>query len=457
MPDPIRQLSEFLAETGYTDLPEAVTAHARLVAADTVAVIAAGAAESEMRALTESMAVDGSCAANVLGSDKRAAPELAAFINATAGTFLELDEGNRFAGGHPAVHVVPAALALSEAGARTGKEFLLALVLGYEVAARVGIGTNLRPGLHPHGTWGTLGAAIAAASLGGASAKEFASILNVAAPLGVANSDHAMFEGATVRNTYAGLAVRNGMSAWSLVRSGFSGEHDGLGSVFGKVVSDSWQPSSLTDELGHRFEISRNYFKLHACCRWNHAALDVLAELRASHQFHAPLIDRIDVDTYAAAARLTDTKPRNTLAARFSLPFAVATALVNDDTGWQSFSWPALQNPAVTELATRVQVREDTQMTAMLPECRPARVTVWLRDGSCFEGYCETNRGDAEVPYSATDLEAKFTDLGQRVWPTATTRSLHRDLMALEDIDDMNDLDINDSTGLPTRTDRARD
>ena len=242
MGDPLHQLSEFLCRIRFEELPETVRLRSRQVIVDTLAVIAGGSAEPEVQALTKELLTASATGASVLGTGRRGEAGIAAFLNATAGTFLELDEGNRFAGGHPGIHVVPAALAFGEDRARPGSDILLAITLGYEVGARIGIGSKLRPYLHPHGTWGTVAAAVTVAKLAGASAPEIREVINVASPLGLANSDQTMLEGATVRNSFAGFSAQTGLMVWRLVRSGFSGERDGLATVWGKVLPRDRDP-----------------------------------------------------------------------------------------------------------------------------------------------------------------------------------------------------------------------
>ena len=161
-------LCRFLAGLCFEDLPKDVVRQAGLVVADTVAVIAAGSAEPEMAALTARLAGAPGPAA-VIGTGLRTEAGKAALLNGTAGTFLEMDEGNRFSRGHPAIHVLPAVLATAEAQGMSGRDTLLAFVLGYEVGARLGGAARLRPAMHPHGTWGTVAAA---AAIGRASCRE---------------------------------------------------------------------------------------------------------------------------------------------------------------------------------------------------------------------------------------------------------------------------------------------
>ena len=440
MDDPLHQLSEFLCGMRFEELPKTVRQRAIQVSADTLAAIAGGSAEPEMQALTDDLLRGSSDGASVVGTGRRGEAGIAAFLNGTAGTFLELDEGNQFARGHPGIHVVPAALACCETRASSGRDFLLAVTLGYEVGTRIAIGSALRPSIHPHGTWGTVAAAVTVAKLAGASAAQIREVINVASPLGLANSDQTMLEGGTVRNTFAGFSAQTGLMVWNLVCSGFSGEHDGLSTVWGKVLSDSWQPLALIDELGERWEITRNYFKHHACCRYNHAALDVLTKLHTEHKFTAEMVRSIEVQTYSLAARLCDQTPKNTLAAKFSLPFSIATTIVHGSSGMQSFTWDAICNNNVIDLAARVVVSEDPGMTAMLPARRPARLTITLNSNEKLVGYTETNRGDSGDPYQQHELTKKFFELTERVWPRDVAQSFFDGVMNLEDVADMNDL-----------------
>jgi 2-methylcitrate dehydratase PrpD len=162
-------LSGFAATLRFAQLPETVRAHTGWILADTAAAIAAGSAEPEVQALA---ALHGEPAAGsgatLVGLGRAASADAAALVNGTAGTFLEMDEGNRYSRGHPAVHVLPAALALAEQRGADADTFLAALVAGYEVGSRLGAAAQLRGAMHPHGTWGTIGAAAACARVLGA-------------------------------------------------------------------------------------------------------------------------------------------------------------------------------------------------------------------------------------------------------------------------------------------------
>ncbi len=433
-------LAEFVAGFRLDSLASSTVDQATYVVLDTIGAIAGGAAEPEMQALTAKLALAPAGEASVIGTDKRAVSAAAAFLNGTAGTFLEMDEGNRFAKGHPAIHVLPAVWALAEIKGLPGKAALEAIVVGYEVGARIGIAASLRPDMHPHGTWGTVGAAAAVAKLLGYDAAHVRETLNVASSLTLASSKRTMLEGGTVRNAYAGIANRMALMTIDLVEAGFVGERDGLSSVFGKVVSERFDTSRMIAGLGRDWQIEHNYFKLHSCCRYNHGALDALDDLLAREAIDPAAVERVDVASYLYAAELDDQAPRNTLAAKFSVPFAVATRLVRGSSAVENFTWDAVRDPRVLDLARRVFVVEDKAMTARLPQFRPARIDIRLRDGRILTESVEANRGDDQAPYSREDLTGKYFSLTGRMWSREHADQVRRRILALPDVADIRDV-----------------
>lgn len=188
--------------------------------------------------------------------------------------------------------------------------------------------------------------------------------------------------------------------------------------------------------------MDRNYFKLHACCRFNHAALDALMHIINidGDQIDVNNISQIDVSTYNLAAELNDPKPRNSLAARFSIPFAMATTLINGTSDIASFSGDALIHPATINLASCVRVNENPAMSAMLPDKRPAQVQITLSDGRKFSHEVETNRGDWQDPYSQEELQVKYLSLCERRWHSDHALEIYKDIMKIETASSLNGL-----------------
>src|SRR5512142_707017 len=154
----VTQLAEFACTATADTLSDIARERARWILADCIPVIAAGMQQPEMRAFVErKLAHAAAGSAWVIGTGRRADMLDAALLNGTAGTWLELDEGNLFAKGHPGIQVVPAAIAAAQEAGASGEGLLIAVALGYEVSSRVSRAARMKISVHPHGTWGTLG------------------------------------------------------------------------------------------------------------------------------------------------------------------------------------------------------------------------------------------------------------------------------------------------------------
>jgi 2-methylcitrate dehydratase PrpD len=118
----------------------------------------------------------------------------AAMLNGIAGAWLDFDEGNFLANGHPGIQVIPAALAVAQERGLSGREFLTAVALSYEVVARIGMATKIKLIINPHGTFGVVGAALATARLMGVAASEYRNLASLAASSCVATNRHTMLD-----------------------------------------------------------------------------------------------------------------------------------------------------------------------------------------------------------------------------------------------------------------------
>jgi 2-methylcitrate dehydratase PrpD len=375
----------------------------------------------------------------VIGAGRRAGALDAALLNGTAGTWLELDEGNLFAKGHPGIQVVPAAIATAQETGASGADLLAAVALGYEVSARISRAAETRLSIHPHGTYGVIGAAVAAARLRGFDATQMLELLNVSATMGMATSRQTLLDGATVRNIFTGHSGYMGLTAVRLVECGFTGEIDGVGNVYSKVLSDTFDRDKVVAGLGEEWLIAQSYFKLHPTGRYVHSAIDALEDLLArvpDGRLRAGDIERIEVRTYMLAAMLGEKRIVSSFGARFSVPFALASIVHHGRSGLASFDDAAVANAEVQALAQRVDLQEDKSHTARYPEETPCEVRIVMKDGATHSGHCTVMKGEPANPHRPQDLEGKFFDLGTPVWGAEVTRKLYEGMMAVETIPD---------------------
>ena len=198
--DYLDRLAEFVTSTRWVDLDSSTIDAAKKVVLDTLGAILLGSRMKENVTLAQ-LALDliGQGRSTLIGHRGRVQPVFAALVNATAGVAQEMDEGNRLGGGHPSIHVTPGAIAVGEELGKSGKEVLESIIVGYEVTSRIGTGTRVRPEVHSHGTWGTIGAAAATARLLGFDQAQTLQTMNLAMSMSPANTWTPCLEGATIR------------------------------------------------------------------------------------------------------------------------------------------------------------------------------------------------------------------------------------------------------------------
>lgn len=350
--------------------------HATLVIADTLAVMVSGAGRPEYQKLWDVKARMDGCdhrgrAQLATDSTRRVDPQLAAFVNGSAANVLDLNElvSGGGMGGHPAVHIVPAALAMAQTLGSSGAELIEAVIAGYEVDARLFDLLTFRSAVHPHGNIASIGAAVAVAKLCGSDAGTAAL---VASSLPLLSLWELSLEGATVHQSLTGFGASLGVTSCWLAQAGFAGSRRALTIAYTNIMGSIANPDALDGDLDpSSLAIEKNLIKVYSCCA---RAFPPIEAALAVEGMNAQSIESIVVDADPLVVKLTARgDPRNSLAARFSLEYAVATSLLHRSGGPEAFEL----DPAAVALArkVRVQVRDDFADGRGISH-RRARVTV---------------------------------------------------------------------------------
>jgi len=410
----IEELAAFVATTTWDDVPASVQAHTKLVLLDTLGVILAGAERPEVRELRERLGSGNGATIYARGFPSHD-PRTAALLNGIAGRSIELCEGLRLVSGQAAMQVLPGVLAVGEQAHSSGREVLTALLLGYEVAARLAGGFTSRPLAHQNGQVSLLAAAAAGARLRGLDANGVGRAMRIATTLLLTPSYTNAVAGATVLNVAGGMSGFAAALAPELALAGFEAQGDAVEQALGELVGSGFTTAGMLDELGSTWHITRNYFRLYACCNPIHPALDCLQRALAELRPSPDEIARIDFATYRFASVMRNPDPPNFFASKYSLPHAAATMVVRGDAGHAALGDTAVHDPAIVALRHRVTVSEDPAMSAMTPRLRPARVTVSLIDGRSATHVCDSHRGDFYQPFAAAELRDKFHELAGTV------------------------------------------
>ena len=423
----IEELARFAAETRLEDVPEPVRRHAKLVLLDTLGVILAGSVRPEVRALRDRLATSAGTGATVLAHGWPAHdPRSAALLNGIAGRAIELCEGLRLVSGQAGMQILPGVLAVAEHAGASGRELLAALLLGYDVAARLGMAFTPRPLAHQNGQVNLLAAAAAGARLRSLDARGVSLAMRIATTQLLTPSYTNAVAGATTLNVAGGMSGFVCALAPELALAGFEAQDDAVEEALGKLAGDGFKSEGLTDELGSRWEITRNYFRLYACCNPIHPALDCLKEALADLRPRADEVESIAFTTYRFASVMRNPDPPNYFASKYSLPHAAAVMVVRGGAGHGDIDDAALTDPVITALRHRVTVAEDPAMSALAPRLRPARVAVTLIDGRKSTRARDSHRGDFNDPFPEAELRNKFRELAGYVLAPATIAKVER-------------------------------
>ena len=401
------ELAHFVSGTESRDIPaSALDAAARCIL-DLLGAAAAGfdtTASLAMRNFSLSFFPPGP--ATLWFSDQKLSPAGAALANSAAASALDLDDGNRDAGGHPGAAVIPGGLAQAEALGKSGLDFLAAMALGYEVAVRVSAARDLSSlDTFSTGRWCGYGAVAAAGWLYGVSAREMAQAMAISglhAPLMSAAAYSR--QGSAVKEGIP-WATMTGLAALDLSRQGFSGPLDILDHP------DYFDREKILSGLGDTWAVERTYFKPYSCCRWSHAALDGLAALTSEHQLAAGDIESMTVQTFGRALRLkNETDPESLEGVQFSVPYCLALAAIRGPEALQPLTRDVLGLPDVAALAGRVRLELDREIEDAFPARAGARLILDTGRGR-FSRQVEYPYGDPANPMSQHDLETKFLSL----------------------------------------------
>ncbi|MDX1690690.1 MAG: MmgE/PrpD family protein [Acidimicrobiia bacterium] len=439
-----RSMIDFVMHARLDTVPDDVLADARRSLMDSIACQVAGAAVEPVRRLARAR-VGGS--SPVLGLPQRVPAPAAAFVGGVAATWHDLDSGHRHPsddppvpGGHTPVHVIPVLLALGEPRGMGGEAFFRAYLVTYEFGARLAVASALRDGLHTHGVHATVAAAAAAVLATGGDRDLLERAIDLGAGLNVMPSMRTPLEGGTVRNAFAGVGAMHGVLAERLARSGVTPEAASMTSVYRGIAAGGFDAEALVEGLGSHWETALGYYKVHACCRWNHPALDALEELRGRRDLDPDAIEDIRVRTFAFAAQMDDRDPSSDLGAKFSLPWSIASYLVLGSTGPVGYTVEALADDRIRRLARRVEVVEEPAYSAQLPARRPTTVEVRLADGELEAASVLGSLGDPGNRFPDERMDEKYLELVGDVVGADAARRSHEMLAAIETVGDIGSL-----------------
>ena len=428
-----RDLARWVLALKYEDIDADTEAYARELILDHLGTAARGGVVENMPSVDATLAAmgadSGSHLTAVVGK-RPARPEWAVFSNAIAAHSIELDDTHSASSLHPAVVVIPAALAAAELEGSSGTEFIAAVVAGYEVACRLGRALNPKDvyakGFHPTAIVGPFATAATVGKLIGLNEEQLAHAFGIAASESAGRTEF-LAEGAWTKRFHPGWASHAGYIAARLAQNGFTGPsqpfdgRDGLLRGYGSTE----YLARLTDNLGAPFELSATSVKPHACCRYNQGPIDLAVKLQREHGISVADIESIEVGVVTAAIGIVveprdrKIRPTNDVDAQFSLPYAVGLGIEKGQATLDEYAEPTMSDAGVLAVAERTVAVVRPEFDAKYPAIWPCDMKITTTDGRLLEASLEFAKGDPENRLSYDEMCAKFRSLAVSVFDDA--------------------------------------
>ena len=458
-PDVTGYAAGFIVKTRFSDLPGEVIDLAKKSILDGLGLALCGSVAKSgeiVRAYlnSEGLISNGSHAATVIGSSIKAPARFAAFANAIGIHADDYDDTqlavakDRVYGllTHPTAPVLPAALAAAEIRSMSGKELLLAYNVGVETECKIAEAINPRhyeDGFHSTGTIGALGAAAAVSKIYGF---DRARVLTA---LGIAASEAAGLRenfGTMTKPFHAGRAAESGIVAADFASLGWTAAEKILEAPRGffQAEGGGFDSSAIMNKLGRpwTFLSPGVSIKPFPSGSLTHPGMTEMLRLIRENRITADQVERVTVGAnHNFPNALIHHRPKDSLQAKFSMEFCMASLLLFGKAGLSEFTDAVVNRPAVQEMITRIDFGVDPAAEAAGYNKMTTIIGIKLKGGRTVSGRTEIAKGNPADPMSYDEVAAKFTDcVSFAKWPMGKAKQIVEMVRGLEYLDDVREL-----------------
>lgn len=423
--------ADFALRTGFQDIPEAAVERAQDLILDLLGVGAAAHAMPASRIGLETAvrlfsAGGGDTRARILFDNRTASLAGAAYAGATQIDSLDAHDGFSRAKGHAGCGLLPGVLAFGERSpALSGQDFLAAMVLGYEIACRAGVALHgTTSDYHTSGAWVALAVAALGVRLSNPDAATLRHAMGIAEYHGPRSQMMREIDNPTMLHDGSGWGALAGVSAAELALAGFEGAP-------AVTIEDTAAETYWTD-LGRVWLTLQQNIKLFPVCRWAHAPIQAVLQLRNENALTPDDIAGIEVFSFHEATRLARDIPETTGKAQYSISYPVAAALVFGQVGPREVSGETFTDADVARLVAVTKVDECDECNANFPEDRLGRTVVTTRDGRRLDSGIVRAPGEASNPIARDGIIEKYRTLTHPVLGRDRADAIERAVFSLE-------------------------
>lgn len=323
---------------------------------------------------------------------------------------LDIDDGHNMIKGHPGAVLMaglwPAALKIGA----TYKEFLTALIVGYEVAVRAGLALHKFYGFyHGTGSWGAFGVAAGISKLYGVNCEILSNALAI--------SDYQGPLAPVMRIVEIPSMNKDGI-AWGSITGAMAVEaamHGITGQFYNLLEPEN---QSLLDTLGEEYEIMNLYFKYFPCCRWAHAAVVCALGLREKNSLTPDEIEKVYIRTFRAGTQLSSVKPKLCDEAQYNMVYPLCAALAEGKFTPVHDSEDYIKtHPKIVDMMDKVAFAVDDDMESKFPRKRFAQIEVIKKNGEKLISEVCQPLGEQEDGVDTAWVRKKFSDASGHCFP----------------------------------------
>lgn len=446
------KFANFCEELRYEDLPHDVIKRTKLLILDTVGIIIRARHDAEstsslVSAIERLEMSNGSC--QVFSDNKSYSPSAAALLNGTLAHSLDFDDTHAEASLHSSAPILAAALAAAEMNKSSGQQLITACVVGYEIQIRLGLAggssAHYMKGFHPSATCGIFGAAAAAGYLMGLNKDQYISAFGIALSQS-AGSMQFLTDGAWTKRSHVGQAAQNGLSCAIMAAEGFKGPSkafEGKWGYFHSYASGGDMEKAI-DGLGKKFETLNLGVKPYPSCRYSHAAIDGIIELKNELGFSTAELDDIDIGLSETALNiigypLSDKQnPKSVVDGQFSMPFCAAVTVKSGGLKWDDYK-NHLNDSDTLSLCNKIKVSPDKDAEECCPEYMSAKVKVVVK-GKKYEKFVKIPKGEPENFMEDSEFISKFRSLTEPYLSNEKIDQLTGSMLKLDQSNNINSI-----------------
>ncbi len=445
MTDITRVLAAFCAGLSHDALPLEVIKRTKLLILDTAGIIVRARHDAEstpsLLAAVERLGLTGG-ECSVLGDGVAYAPTAAALVNGTLAHSLDFDDTHAAASLHSSAPIVPAALAAAEMAGASGKDLITAIIAGYEVQIRLslalGPSDHYDRGYHPTATCGVFGAAAAAGMLLSMDADGIQSAFGLALSQS-AGSMQFLADGSWTKRSHVGQAAQNGLICAVMASEGFKGPEAAFEGKWGflHAYADDAKAEEATAELGERWETLNLAVKPYPSCRYSHAPMDGLIQLKNEHGIDADEVEEVEVGLAETGWKIIGNPeegkhdPKSVVDGQFSMPFCAAVVLREGAMVWDDYA-KHIEDSATLALCRKINVSVDPRAEELAPDYMAGTVRIKTKRDE-YETLVKVALGEPENFMSETQIRGKFDGLCEPYLGAKQSGKLADALMNLEE------------------------